>query len=245
MVLMQISAFGILLVILIFVTGFSYKVVLSEHRQRQWLQLFPIGQSKWPQGESSESNETSLWLLGDSRIKHWIAFPIVPAKVVNAGEFGFTSAQLLLKLQSTPLTVAPSYVLLEIGINDLKTIGVFPEKKEVIVEYCFRNIVSILRILRSYNSEIILLTVFQPAEPEMKRKPFWDKAIYQAVQDFNRKLVHLNDDKIHVIDCDAVLSKQGRLHSEYAKDCVHLNEKGYSVLNMMLKPVLSEIMATR
>jgi len=239
------SVMGALLVLLLFTNWYAYEAVFHEYEQRQWLQLFPIGQLSWALNTSGGSNDVSLLMLGDSRVKHWSTLPEVEGSILNAGEFGFTSAQLLLKLQSTPLPVAPSYVLLEIGINDLKTIGVFPEKKQAIVENCFANIKGILRILHSYNSEIILLTVFQPGEPEIRRRPFWDEDIYQAVQEFNQRLLDLNEGEIHVIDCDKVLSKQGRLNSEYAKDCMHLNEKGYSVLNAALKPVLSEIMATR
>ncbi len=90
---------------------------------------------------------------------------------------GNTSAQTLLRLEYDVIRLKPSIVVIQVGINDLKTIGVFPENRDKIISSCQKNLKSIVSQMLEHDIHIVILTIFPPGTTELLRRPVWSDKI--------------------------------------------------------------------
>jgi lysophospholipase L1-like esterase len=189
---------------------------------------------------SVPAGQKRLVLFGDSRISMWNPPLQVPGfQFVNRGVGGETTGEMLLRLDRDVIALKPDVVVIEMGINDLKTLGVFPGREGEIINSFQRNADLILERLRSRKIEVVLLTVFPPARVPIARRMLWSDATRAAVADFNRRALGLHLPGVLVIDCDPALADGARLRSEYMLDTLHLNPAGYAALNRVVEPVLA------
>lgn len=221
--------------------------VLLYYKEIQLLRILPASLS-FSERDSSfyerpADGDLRIVLLGDSRISQWDECPDVKgASYVHLGIGGETSAQVLLRVNSDAVALEPEIVLLQVGINDLKTIGVFPEKRDSIVRVCKKNIGKIVESLRQNGIEVVVLTVFPPGKPSLLRRFVWSDEIYSAVKEVNVFIRGLGSEGIAIIDCDTVFEENGRIKPEYAIDTLHLSAKGYEKLNSIVKPVIENVL---
>ena len=209
------------------------------YREIQWLRLHPTGwdTSDWTPrvGGDHDPCQAVVLLLGDSRIAQWDPLPVIQGfRVVNAGVPGATTAQLMLAADFLMDRVSPSVVVLQIGINDLKTIGIFPQDRDAIVRSCVDNIKTMAERIDRRGCRLVVLSVLSPGRPEWQRRWVWSDAIYIAVQEVNDRLKDLLSTHVAFVDCGTVLSEHGRIRRAYAVDCLHLNRAGYEAMNQYL-----------
>ncbi len=237
---------GVLAFILLSSLGLNihiWRAFDTVYRDKQCLRVYPIGERPWAMNASHDPCGVDILMLGDSRIKYWPLDRIhKDRRVVNAGIAGFSSSQLWLKLMTVPMQITPAVVVLEIGINDLQAIGAIPGQENAIVQSCIRHIKQTVDWFVKADSKVVLLTIIEPSEPELSRRPFWNDRIHDAVGHVNRVLLSLADDDVVVLNANIVLSDNGRLRKEYAKDCLHMNSEGYKALNQLVGPVLCKLM---
>lgn len=191
-----------------------------------------------------QADRSSKWILflGDSRISQWDSMPCPENAVVSRfGVPGWTTAQALYYLQSIPLIDTPDLVIIQLGINDLKTIGVLPEQRKDIQGKCEQNLRSIADRFNHRGSKVILLTVFPPGSVPLIRRPVWREDIRLGVREVNDHLGKLNSKDLVVFDCDEVFLRNGKMNREYLRDTLHINSRGYEVLNSVLEPVIHHI----
>ena len=220
---------------------YLFKKVKEIYVREQMIHLMPINTSKNNYfEEQSMGDSSSVILLGDSRIKNWTPkINITEAKIINFGIGGETTTQLLYRVEKEIDTYIGKVIIIQTGINDLKTIGVFKEEKSEIMSNCFNNIIKISTLLTSKNKEVILLTIFPNGKVSFLRRFVWDKSIPQAIHIVNEKIRNINLPNVSVIDCDIVLSGQNELiNPDYSIDALHMNNKGYEVLNNLLYPIV-------
>ena len=67
----------------------------------------------------------------------------------------------------------PDYILLQVGINDLKTIPIFPDRRPVIIANCLANIRAILQQSTDLGATVILTTNFPVSEASFERRLFF------------------------------------------------------------------------
>jgi lysophospholipase L1-like esterase len=178
--------------------------------------------------------------FGDSRAAMWSA----PANLkgfsfVNRGISNQTSGQILGRFDKHIVPLHPNIIIVQVGINDLKTIPLFPEQKAAIISNCKDNIQQIVE--RSVNSgaTVILTTIFPIGPVPLTRQPFWSPEIAQAVSEVNTYLYSLKAKNVLILDTYSLLQQKGQVQSNYVFDTLHINEKGYTVLNQELTKVLS------
>jgi lysophospholipase L1-like esterase len=227
----------------------SLNVLLFHQAKRYYLQLNktnldPLGLSTYsadslPQGVPATSTATVLF-LGDSRAEMWST----PAKFkgfsfVNRGINSQTTAQVLGRFDKHVVPLRPNIIVVQVGINDLKTIALFPERKAAIITNCKANIQQIVE--RSINSgaTVILTTIFPIGPVPLTRQPFWSADIAQAVMEVNAYLYSLKASNVFILDAYSLLAQNGQVQSNYVRDTLHINEKGYQALNQELTQVLS------
>ncbi|MFM7426293.1 MAG: hypothetical protein ACKO7W_15090 [Elainella sp.] len=76
----------------------------------------------------------------------------------------------------------------------------------------------------------------------LERRPFWSDAIDQAVKELNVYIKTLADNQTLVFDTFPLLAdSNGVVLQQYQLDELHLNSKGYGVLNQNLSQLISGI----
>jgi len=178
--------------------------------------------------------------LGDSRAAAWPA----PAQsddftFVNRGISAQTTAQVLRRYPYHVQGLEPDTVVLEVGINDLKAIPLFPGQRAAIVAECKANIQQIVALSTGQGARVILATIFPLGRIPPQRRPFWSDEVAPAIAEVNRYLATLASDDVQLFDAAAILSnRQGTVDPRYSHDFLHLNRAGYDALNRELARVL-------
>lgn len=204
-------------------------------------QLDPVGLSKYPANaaEEADAQNPRLVFFGDSRAASWTPPNMDGYTFLNRGIGGQTSVQTLQRLDAHIRPLEPDVVVIQVGINDLKAIALFPERKGDIIDNCKANIQQIVAESKKLGAVVILSTVFPVGEVPWERRPFWSDEIDAAVQEVNGYLFTLADDQVKVFDTFQVLAdSQGLMLPNYSKDELHLNTEGYIALNRELMRML-------
>ena len=187
---------------------------------------------------------TEFLFLGDSRIDQWkIPESVInPDNLLNLGIDAQTSAQVLYRAKDYFAQYYASITFIQAGINDLKTIGFYPEKKEYIEQTTISNIKKILILCRINKSEPVFISIFPAGRVELKRRLFWNKQVNESILKVNSDLMdYCRSNNIKTIDSYKLLSSDGLLiDQKLEEDCLHLNKLGYQRLNKALNTFLIE-----
>jgi lysophospholipase L1-like esterase len=224
-----------------------YRYTVRRYQIEQQVRMDPTGSALFiPKNAkllATKSGQSRVVLFGDSRIAMWSPpLQVDGAQIVNRGWGGETTGQALLRLDRDVIGLRPRIALIEFGMNDLKAIGLFPEREEAIIEDCIRNLKSIVKQLRDEDITVVLLTVFPNGPVSLMRRPIWSDRIPSAIARVNRSLLELASQCVVVIDCDPTLANDGRMRLPYALDVFHLTSRGYRELNALLEPRLHSLL---
>ncbi len=180
-----------------------------------------------------------LALFGDSRALMWGEPAVDGYAVVNRGIGNQTTAQVLLRLDADLAPVRPAVVVVEAGVNDLKSIAELPARRAEIVADCEANLRTIVERCRGLGAEVVLLSVFRIGDVPFWRKPFWTEDVDAAVLEVNSFLRTLSGDRVVFLDVDPVLDDaRGKIRPAYQYDFLHLAPPGYRALDDALAPVV-------
>ncbi len=223
--------------LLLSLAGNAYLWRLSEtlYTRINLLRQDPVERDKFDPGVAQGQRPT--WLVfGDSRAKQWIA----PAgwqrpAFVNAGIGGQTSTQVLGRYEAHVKPLRPRNLLVQVGINDIKWVGLSPTSAAAVVKRYQDNINALIRKTREDRIQLVLTTVFPPAEPSLLRRRLWNTSAGEALAQINDFLRTAAAPGVRVIDAAVLLARpDGFLDSAYAADFLHLNPAGYRRLNQAL-----------
>jgi lysophospholipase L1-like esterase len=204
------------------------------------LRLDPVGLKVYESERAkAAADDPVLVLFGDSRALMWAEPPRVAGyRVVNRG-IGFqTTAQILMRVESDVVPLHPAVVVLEAGVNDLKTIAQMPELRSQIVADCESNLQRIVDRCRQAGATVVVVSVFGIGDVDLLRRPFWSDDVATAVREVNGFLPRLASGKVVFFDADPVLGSGGRIQRDYQLDYLHLKPAGYEALNGRLVPLL-------
>ena len=231
----------ILLLFSIFLNCILFKKSIDLYAKEQEVLLEPIHTSKNIYKESNTvMSSESILMIGDSRIAMWFPKPDMNAEIINYGIGGETTIQLYYRVKRESDTYKNNIIIVQTGVNDLKAIGLFPDREDEISTACFENIKATVSMLSNNNRKVFLLTIFPHGKISLIRKPVWDEAITEAIHRVNTKLLNLKLPNVYIINCDSVLlGKKNLLNPLFRGDDLHLNEKGYKKLNFYLEPKIN------
>lgn len=240
--------FWLWLLVLLLLCSLTLNLLLGRWARQYYLELNntrldPLGLTAYSPPVVTPTGASVRFLFyGDSRAYAWP----MPAgfddwAVLNRGLGGQTTAQILARFDDHVTPLQPEIVLIQAGINDLKTIGLFPARRDIIIATCKKNLAAMVQRATAQGATVILTTVFPTGEPSLLRRPFWSAAIAAAIVDVNLFLQTLANDHVIIFDSAALLSDEaGRLRPEYRYDLLHLNQNGYAALNVKLRSILAE-----
>ena len=248
------KAFRILVAVLAMALLFSIglNVLLLREGKRFYIQLNesrldPLGLSALPadkvQEPAGEVPLKRLVVFGDSRAYDWPQPPELEGyQFVNRGLISQTSAQVLARFDEHVAPWQPEIVIVQVGINDLKAIPLFPERKASIIAASEANIERIVSRAVDTGAMVILTTVFPHGAVPLERRLFWSSNVSEAIKTVNASIVSLEGEDVLILDSAAILAdEQGRLRDEYSVDLLHLNPAGYEVLNGELVRMLTTL----
>lgn len=184
--------------------------------------------------------------VGDSRTQMWRALPAVEGcQMVNRGRSHDTSGQLLLRIERDALALKPALIVLEIGANDLKSIGALPGEERRITDRLRANRNAMIEHINARGIPLVVCTIFPFGDVTLRRRPLWSDRIDAARVALNDELRRLVRPGVTVFDADRVLAVGGRLKKEYQRDELHLNDAAYRALNEALASVIDRSARTR
>lgn len=203
--------------------------------------LDPLGlqnfRAKSSQRDVSNTATANVVFFGDSRSEEW-PFPsgLKGFSFANRGITGQTSSQVLERFDKHVLPLRPKIIVVQVGINDLKTIPLFPRQKARIVANCKDNIQEIVERSHSLGATVILTTIFPVGDVPLTRRPFWSSDVDRAILEVNSYIYSLQAPNVIILDSYALLAENGK--NKYQRDTLHTNAKGYAVLNHELAKML-------
>ena len=218
--------------------------MVYERAQQYYLQLNashldPLGLSVF--ADTPENLQPPLIVFfGDSRAANWPApDQIENVTFINRGIGNQTTAQLLGRFQAHVTPLHPQIIVLQAGINDLKTIPLFPDQKEAIIQNCKANLKEIVDLSLAMDARVVITTIFPLGKLPIERRPFWSEDVEIAINDVNAYIETLASDQVTIFETGKVLANSnGMVYPQYSQDFLHLNPVGYAALNEEINQIL-------
>ncbi|WP_420628192.1 SGNH/GDSL hydrolase family protein [Candidatus Leptofilum sp.] len=236
------TAVPILLIILLLgslaLNGYLFLKTRQYYLDLNGTRLDPLGLRTYPVGEAvvKEEGEITAVFFGDSRAAQWPNPTGMDGyQFINRGIGSQTSVQVAARFQQHVAPLQPDLIIVQMCINDLKTIPLFPQNEQAIIQNCLANIDQVLAEAENLGAKVILTTVFPVGDVPLERRIVWSPDIAKAVTAVNEQIHTKAGQNVFVFNTHAILvDERGLLSQEYARDELHLNEIGYIYLNEKL-----------
>lgn len=215
---------------------------IRDYRNLHRTRLDPLNLSYFPEAPTLDHGKTTAVFFGDSRAAQWPDPTGLPnIHFVNRGIGAQTSAQIAGRFGVHIRPWHPDIVIIQMGINDLKTIALFPAQQETIIANCQNNLASVVAESTNMGATVILTTIFPAGDIPRQRRPVWSPEIDTAVKTLNITIHALAAENVLILDAYTLLvDESGKLRPEFANDELHLNQNGYARLNTALTEMLIE-----
>lgn len=241
LILLISSAF---LIISMVANAILYKELMKYYKLLYAAELDPLGLSYFQDFTNQKTRDKPFIVFyGDSRAEHWIPPQADNYTFINRGIGNQTSSQVLLRFEEHIQPLQPDAIIVQVCINDLKTIPLFPERKDEIITACKTNIESIVQKSLELNSAILLTTVFPTSgNVPLARRLVWSDDVDEAIDVINAFILNYKAGNVIIFDTAGILSNaEGDTKSEYVYDLLHLNSAGYDALNSELIKILESL----
>ncbi|MCA0456626.1 MAG: GDSL-type esterase/lipase family protein [Chloroflexi bacterium] len=209
------------------------------------VRLQPLGLSNYPFDPVPKTPGLKrVVFFGDSRAESWTPPENVTGyEFINRGIGGQTTAQILGRLPYHLAPLEPDVVLLQLGVNDLRTVAMFPDSRGSLITDALANIQAVIQQSTDLGATVILTTIFPVSEPTIERRIFfWSDDIARATEEANAVLRGFAAENVLIYDTDTVLlDSAGRVRVDYMPDTLHLNAAGYDALNVGLAEMLNDL----
>ncbi len=213
---------------------FLYGQLKKYYFELNQVRLDPLGLSYYdPDPQLKDNGDTQrIILFGDSRAANWPAPKIEGYEFYNRGVSGQTSAQTSQRFDFHLSDLEPDIVVIQVGVNDLKTIPLMPEERNVIIDLCRSNIRQMVEDAKALGATVIVSTILPVGDVPLIRQPVWSDDVAQAIYEVNGYIDSLQDDRVFIFDgFSAIANEQGQMPEDYRQDELHLNAQGYAALN--------------
>ncbi|MFZ1387703.1 MAG: SGNH/GDSL hydrolase family protein [Thiolinea sp.] len=214
-------------------------LVKHLYKAENAVRLDPLQLSVYPDAPTKQPELQRMVFFGDSRALSWPAPDLQGLEFINRGIGDQTSEQIRLRYTAHVQALKPDLLILQLGVNDLKNIPLFPEKRAAIVEQLKRNLQWIVQQARADGSRVLITTIFPLGKVPLERRLVWSDEVAPAIREVNSFIPSLAGEGVQVLDAFSVLQGETDLiQAPYSRDLLHLNAEGYSALNAALKPIL-------
>lgn len=202
--------------------------------------LDPYGLAAFPsvvESDLATTEKPGLVFFGDSRAAHW-PFPSLCEQwqCFNRGIESQSAVQATGRFAEHVVPLCADVVVVQVGINDLRLIALFPEAQAQIVANTKESIGQIVSEAQEAEMTVVLTTIFPLGRPSWgDRMTGAARDVETAVTEVNTFIESLAGEKVIVLDTAVALAdSQGDLLPAYHLDYLHINEAGYVALNEQL-----------
>ena len=183
---------------------------------------------------------------GDSRASEWPEPSWGVGRTLNRGIAAQTTEQVLWRFEQSFSQLSPRVIVIQVGINDLKTIPLFPDRASAIVSRSKENLSALVARARERCELVVVCTVIPTGEIELLRKPVWSEKVNAAVVSVNEHILSLTSSRVLVFNItNVVVGHDGKLIEEFQRDFLHLSPSGYAALNRSLGELLTPWMVEK
>lgn len=244
--LLLILALGLALAVSLFLNLRLFRQAKGYYLELNQARLDPLGLNQFTSEPMAPTQQPTVMFFGDSRAAAWPNPPLATFHYVNRGIGAQTSTQVWLRYDAHVRPQPPTILILQVGINDLKTIPLFPHNRQAIVDSTITNIEAIVAAATAQGSTVILTTVFPTGKVPLDRQIFWSDDIAAAIQEVNQAIQAMSAPNVIIFDSYSLLvDATGSTQTAFYQDTLHLNEAGYTHLNTALTPLLEDDKVTR
>ena len=214
--------------------GYSYYTESNEKKYFKYIKA-----SNGPIQITTDTTSV-ICFVGNSITANWINLSpdfFTNHMFFNKGVGGQSSTQILLRFQHDILSLRPSVVVLNTGINDIgENDGFYKEW------FTLSNIQSMIDICNSNNIQIVLTSVLPATEIKINRFKSID-GVHDKIKSLNKGISKLaaENNLIYVNYYDLLVDNQGSFNEKYTFDGVHPNKAGYTKKKKKILPVLKNI----
>lgn len=181
--------------------------------------------------DTKPAPKTSLLILGDSLVEFGLWSDLLDRPVINHGIGGDYTDCIIYRLPLT-VSVAPSSIILLVGINDLM---VAKRSPEAIATNYWRILSTLRRTIPE--TRIYVSSLLPTSGPRSADLP---PAKILEMNDWLKRLADEFDASF--IDAfPALADTSGKIRAEYSTDGIHLNMQGYFALSAVWKKRLGEL----
>ena len=179
---------------------------------------------------SGPANSTIVF-LGDSRVHQWGKVDGVGARYVSFA--GATSSQIVAAVKSDLVELrGATDVYLQLGVNDLRLIGLQSKRAEEIGLATQKRIDELASYLAAKNLRVTIITVFPTGPLRWVRRPVWSDEVSATLRSLNDRLLrHSGQGAVRVLDVSEVFAALG---SAAFTDELHVSRRTYRELNQYL-----------
>lgn len=237
-----IAALMLLLATSLTANAWLYQRADQYYHELNRLRLDPLDLQSFSRAETANDKPTVVF-IGDSRAAEWPAPTALPhLRFMNRGIGGQTSAQVIGRFDAHVTPLQPKIIIIQVGINDLKTIPLFSQDTEQIITDCKAHLAQLIEEARRSGATVIITTIIPPGRISLTRQLYWSDVIAPAVEEVNRYIKGLAQPGVVVFDTATILADpHGQTRDEYRRDSIHLNTAGYAALNQALVPILRDL----
>lgn len=240
------------ILVLLLTVSVILNLILYRYANQYYLQLNetrldPLGvifyEPADPPASELSQQKIKVVFFGDSRAYQWSEPQDLHKFIfINRGIGAQTSSQVVERYQKQIPPLQPDILVVQVCINDLKTIPLYPHLKRQIIDNCKANLKYIVDASRNQSIDIILTTIFPLGELPFERRYFWSDEVEEAIVEVNEYITTLQNTDVIIYDTTVILADQsGQVRTEYSDDFLHLNENGYQALNQDLGKLLLSI----
>ena len=226
-------------------------LVFKQYKTNKLLRLDPAAVQLYRlENERLKTNSKPvkrIVFFGDSRIFEWKNLPEISGfQSINRGIPAQTTSQALMRIYGDLIELSPEIAVIQLGVNDLNSLGLTLENSEKIIRRSQKNLEQIVKILSQHHIKIVWLSIFPVGEVPFYHYYVWSHQTRKAVKSVNQQLSTVETDGFNFVNCDEIFlsgnsDKQPVIKPEYSRDMLHLNNNGYQALNDHLKPILSNL----
>lgn len=225
-------AFVIVLVLLI-INLFTLAYYKNKEKQEK-IEYQKRQEEKLKALEDKEKKKyTDIVFLGDSLTDYYDLDKYYDVKIVNSGEAGWTTDDILNSLDEKVFQYYPKKLVLLVGTNDL-----IHDKD---VNYVVKNIKKIVEEIKKERpyTEIYVESLYPVNNTENEKidKNMVKDRKNSDIKEINKNLKeYCEKNKYTYIDMyDELVDKDGNLKLEYTKEGLHMSDEGYKIITQKLK----------
>ena len=220
-----------------------YRLAKRYYTEASAIRLDPLGlrELRVP----ALSVQPAIVFYGDSRAAQWPAPAGFAGQTLNLGIGAQTTEQVLRRFDEHLGHLRPKIVVIQVGINDLKTIPLFPRDEDRIIATCKQNIGRIVGLCRGRGAHVVVTLIFPVGKLPIERRLVWSNRVAPAIDEVNHYIQSLASADVTVFNTTRVLTGDGgKLVPAYSRDFLHLTDAGYARLNEKLREPIELILKT-